>query len=70
MAHKFKIKGKTYTLLEEMDVIDRSIVKRRAKVADSKGVVFTYMYSLTGHHLYNDKDQRVVDTSSIQEWDT
>lgn len=70
MAHKFKIKGKTYTLLEEMDVIDRSIVKRRAKVADSKGVVFTYMHSLTGHHLYNDKDQRVVDTSSIQEWDT
>ena len=44
MAHKFKIKGKTYTLLEEMDVIDNSIIKRRAKVADSKGVVFTYIH--------------------------
>lgn len=69
MAHKFKIKGRTYTLLEEMDVIDKSIIKRRAKVVDSKGVVFTYMHSVTGHHLYNDKDQRVVDTFSIQEWD-
>lgn len=70
MAHKFKIKGRTYTLLEEMDVIDKSIIKRRAKVVDSKGVVFTYMHSVTGHHLYNDKDQRVVDTFSIQEWES
>ena len=53
-----------------MDVIDKSIIKRRAKVVDSKGVVFTYMHSVTGHHLYNDKDQRVVETSSIQEWES
>ena len=70
MAHKFKIKGKTYTLLEEMDVIDKSIIKRRAKVVDSKGVVFTYMHSVTGNHLYNDKDQRIVETSSVQEWES
>lgn len=69
MAHKFKIKGKTYTLLEEVDVIDKSIIKRRAKVVDSKGVVFTYIHSVTGHHLYNDKDQRIVETSSVQEWE-
>lgn len=69
MAHKFKIKGKTYTLLEEMDVIDKSIIKRRAKVVDSKGVVFTYIHSITGYHLYNDKDQRIVETFSIQEWE-
>ena len=70
MARKFKVKGKTYTLLEEMNVIDKSIIKRRAKVADSKGVVFTYMHSVTGHHLYNDKDQRIVETSSVQEWES
>ena len=70
MVHKFKIKGKTYTLLEEMDVVDKSIIKRRAKVADSKGVVFTYIHSVTGHHLYNDKDQRIVETSSVQEWES
>ena len=69
MAHKFKIKGKTYTLVEEVDVVDKDIVKRRAIVKDSKGVTFTYLHSVTGHHLYNDKDQRVAETSSIQEWD-
>lgn len=70
MAHKFKIKGRTYTLVQEIDVVDTDIIKRRALVVDSKGVQFTYLHSITGHHLYNDKSQRVVDTTSIQEWDT
>ena len=70
MAHKFKIKGKTYTLIKELDIVDPDIIKRRAIIVDSKGVEYTYIYSATGHHLYNDKSQRVVETLSIQEWDT
>lgn len=70
MAHKFKIKGKTYTLVKEQDIVDKDIIKRRAIIVDSKGTEFTYIHSVTGHHLYNDKEQRVVETLSVQEWDT
>lgn len=70
MVHKFKIKGKTYTLMKELDIIDTDIIKRRAIISDSKGVEYIYIHSITGHHLYNEKSQRVVETLSIQEWDT
>lgn len=69
MAHKIKFKGKTYTVTEKQDVGDPSIIKYRAKVKDSKGVEYTYIYSSTGHHLYNSNDQRVAETTSVQEWD-
>jgi hypothetical protein len=68
MATKFKIKGRVYTLIEELDIGDPDIIKRRAILVDSKGVKFTYISSVIGHYLYDDKEQRVVDTLSVQEW--
>lgn len=68
MAIKFKIKGKVYTLIEELDVGDPTIIKRRAIISDSKGVKYTYISSSTGHHLYDDKQRRVIETLSVQEW--
>ncbi len=70
MAHKYKIKGKTYTLVNEVDVGDPTIIKFRAIVKDNKGTEFTLIRSMTGYHLYDDKQRRCVETYSIQEWDT
>jgi hypothetical protein len=69
MAHKIKFQGKTYTVIEVEDVGDPSIIRYRAKVKNSKGEEFTYIYSCTGHHLYNSKNQRIAETTSVQEWD-
>ena len=70
MAHKIKFKGKTYTVVETQDVVDPSIIKYRAKVKDSKGEIFTFIHSGTGFHLYDIKDRRIAETTSVQEWDT
>lgn len=69
MAHKIKFKGKTYTVVEEQGVVDPSIIKYRARVKDSKGIEYTYIHSGTGHHLYDSKNQRIAETTSVQEWD-
>ena len=70
MAHKFKIKNKTYTLVQELDVGDPSIIKYRAIVKDNKGTEYTLIHSIVGYRLYDDKERRCVETYSIQEWDT
>lgn len=69
MAHKIKFQGKTYTVVSVEDVVDPSIIKYRAKVVNSKGEGFTFIHSVTGYHLYNSKDQRVAETTSVQEWE-
>jgi len=69
MAQKLKFQGKTYTITEVQDVGDPSIIKYRAKVKSSKGEEFTYIHSGTGHHLYNNKDQRIAETTSVQMWE-
>jgi len=69
MAHKIKFQGKTYTVIEVQDVGDPTIIKYRAKVRSSKGEELTFIHSGTGYYLYNDRDQRVAETTSVQEWD-
>lgn len=69
MAHKIKFKGKIYTVVEILDVGDSAIIKRREKVIDSKGKEFTFIQSIIGFFLYDDKEKRVAETTSIQEWD-
>ena len=69
MSHKIKFQGKTYTVIEVQDVGDPSIIKYRAKVKNSKGEEFTFIHSGTGYHLYNGKNQRIAETTSVQEWD-
>ena len=70
MAHKIKFKGKIYTVIEVLDVGDASIIKRKAKVKSSKGEIFIFIQSVLGYYLYNDKNQRVAETLSVQEWTT
>jgi hypothetical protein len=69
MTHKIKFQNKTYTVIEVQDAGDPAIIKYRAKVKNSKGEEFTFVHSLTGFHLYNEKDQRIAETTSVQEWD-
>lgn len=68
MTTKYKIKGKTYTLVEVQDVGDPQIIKFRGKVKDSKGVEYTLIHSVLGYHLYDSKDRRYAESLSIQEW--
>lgn len=69
MAHKIKFQGKTYTIVEVQDVVDPTIIKYRAIVKNSKGEEFTFIHSGTGYYLYNDKNRRIAETTSVQEWD-
>lgn len=70
MTHKIKFKGKTYTVIEVLNIDDTSIIKRKEKVKSSKGEIFIFVKSVLGYYLYNDKNQRVAETLSIQEWTT
>lgn len=69
MTCKLKIKGKTYTIKKYLDNLDDSIIKKRAIVVDSKGNQYTYIHSITGHCLYDDKSRRIVESYSIQQWE-
>lgn len=63
---KFRIKGKTYTLIEEL-VSPEDFVKYIAKVKNSKGEFFTLVHSFKTYTLYNDKQHKVLSTYSIKE---
>lgn len=63
---KFIIKGKTYTVLEEIPTQD-SIVNYMAKVRNSKKEEFTLIKGYNKYSLYNDKEQKVLTTYSIRE---
>lgn len=68
MSHKIKFKGKIYTVIEEQDVKDSTIIKFRARVKNSKGEEFTFIYSAIGYYLYDSKGNRIAETISVQEW--
>ena len=57
-------------IIEDEDVIDPTIIKYRAKVKDSKGVIYTFIQSSVGYRLYDEKGKRFAETTSVQEWDT
>lgn len=63
--NKFKIKGKTYTILEELPIGDDTIFKGRWKVINSKKEEFTLIQSIKQYSLYDHKNNKVVSTYSI-----
>lgn len=69
MTHKIKFKGKTYTVIDYLETTDIDIIKRKAKVKNSKGEEFTFVQSILGFYLYDSKYNRVAETLSVQEWD-
>ena len=62
---KFKIKGKTFTILGELPIGDDSIFKGRWKVINSKKEEFTLIQSIKQYSLYDSKNNKVVSTYSI-----
>lgn len=63
---KLRFKGKIYKVIEFTQPSDISIVKEQAKVINSKGIEFTFIHSITGYYLYDDKGNRVAETLSIK----
>ena len=63
---KFIIKGKTYTLLEELPIPD-PMIKYCAKLRNSKKEEFTLMLSYGKYSLYDSKSHKVLTTYSIRE---
>ena len=70
MTHKIKFKGKTYTVIDYLETPDIDIIKRKARVKNSKGEEFTFIQSILGFYLYDKKYNRIAETLSVQEWDT
>ena len=70
MAHKIKFKGKTYTVIDYLENTDIDIIKRKARVKNSKGEEFTFVQSILGFYLYDKKCNRIAETLSVLEWDT
>lgn len=63
---KYIIKGKTYTVLEELPSPE-SYVTYYAKVVNSKKEIFTLLKSYNKYSLYDSKQNKVLSTYSIRE---
>lgn len=63
---KYIIKGRTYTLIEELPSPE-DFIKLVAKVRNSKGEIFTLIQSYKTFTLYNEKKNKVLSTYSIRE---
>lgn len=63
---KLRFKGKIYKVIEIIEPSDTSIIKEQAEVVNSKGEKFTFVHSITGYYLYDDKNNRVAETLSIK----
>lgn len=63
---KYIIKGKTYTVIEELPVPD-SMITSMCKVRNSKKQEFTLVLSYGKYSLYDDKSNKILTTYSIRE---
>ena len=45
------------------------LVEYSAKGKSGRGEECSYIHSGTGHYLYNSKDVRIAETTSVQEWE-
>ena len=66
MVKKYIIKGKTYTVLEEIQPPE-NFISYMAKVKNSKKEEFTLLKSYSKYSLYDSKKNKILTTYSIRE---
>jgi hypothetical protein len=67
MDMKLKVKGKVYTVVDSLPVIDEDIIHFKKLVKNSKGEEFYLVKSVLNYSLYTLAGKRVLDTYSIIE---
>lgn len=64
---KYRIQGKIYTVIEDLENIDPQIIYKKQLVKNSKKEHFYFVHSVNGYFLYDMNNRRVAETYSIQE---